>query len=125
MMHDRAIKHWTLFFLCCCAAILLATAAGCQQLGFRTESTQDKIAAAQTAVGAAYGVVADLVTAGKVSQDEGKQKYLALRDVEASLRIAETAARSNDIATAEGRLKAANEALAAINAYLQAKRGNQ
>jgi hypothetical protein len=70
-------------------------------------------------------VLADLLTTGKVSKEDAMPKYQALREAEALLKIAETAARSADLATAEGKLKAANDALIEVNKYLVAKKGQK
>ncbi len=104
------------------AAIFLNACVG---IGLKTESIQDKIAASQVAVGTAYGVVADMLTAKLISVEDARKQHASLVGTEQMLMLAEFAARGNDLATAEGQLNAANQALIAVNQWLVAHKAKK
>jgi hypothetical protein len=109
---------WRCLLLVVLLAVLLAA---CQSMPAQHASAQERVAAAQVALGATYSTLTDLYLAGKIKREEAIAHRDKLTSVHIALDAAEGFARAAKPAAADERLAAANASLEAVKRALQAQ----
>jgi hypothetical protein len=87
----------------------------------QSASAQERVAAAQVALGATYSTLTDLYLAGRIKREETIAHRDRLISVQIALDAAEGFARAAKPAAADERLAAANASLEAVKRALQAQ----
>jgi hypothetical protein len=87
----------------------------------QSASAQERVAAAQVALGATYSTLTDLYLAGKLKREDAVLQRDKLISVQIALDAAEGFARAAKPAAADERLAAANASLEAVKSALQAQ----
>jgi hypothetical protein len=103
------------------AIVLLVLLSACQSLGLQTPTSfSERLAAGYASVTTVRDTTTSLLTAGKLTADDGRNIQNQCDTVRGGLDVARTL-RANDLAAADAKLQATLTILNALDAYLKAK----